>query len=249
MEYTPNIIFLLLLIGTGAWFAKNAGRIRRNILLGRDVKIEGDSSLRMSTMMKVAFGQSKMVVRPVAGILHIIVYVGFVLINIEVAEIVIDGLLGTHRIFAAPLGGLYTAAIGFFEVLGLGVLVSCAIFLYRRNVMKIDRFHKREMEGWPFKDANYILIIEIVLMSALLIMNAAEANFEQKVAGPFLISQFIAPLFAGMDQSTLHIIERTLLEGAYHRNFSVSQLSPIFKALSHHSCFPKHILFKAKAKG
>ena len=249
MEYTPNIIFLLLLIGTGAWFAKNAGRIRRNILLGRDVKIEGDSSLRMSTMMKVAFGQSKMVVRPVAGILHIIVYVGFVLINIEVAEIVIDGLLGTHRIFAAPLGGLYTAAIGFFEVLGLGVLVSCAIFLYRRNVMKIDRFHKREMEGWPFKDANYILIIEIVLMSALLIMNAAEANFEQKVAGPFLISQFIAPLFAGMDQSTLHIIERTCWRGHIIGIFLFLNYLPFSKHFHIILAFPNTYFSRLKPKG
>jgi heterodisulfide reductase subunit C len=209
MEYIPNIIFLLLLIGSGAWFSKNAGRIRRNILLGRDVEVDGETSVRMTTMLKVAFGQSKMAARPVAGFLHMIVYVGFVLINIEVAEIVIDGLLGTHRIFAAPLGGIYNAAIGFFEILGLGVLVACVVLLYRRNVMKIDRFHKPEMEGWPFKDANFILIIEIVLMSALLIMNAAEANFQDKVAGPFLISQFIAPLFAGMDQGMLHFVERT----------------------------------------
>ena len=209
MEYIPNIIFIALLIGAGAWFAKSVGRIRRNILLGRDVEVGGDSSMRMSTMLKVAFGQSKMVARPVAGILHIIVYAGFVLINIEVLEIVIDGITGEHRIFAKPLGGLYNAAIGFFEVLGLGVLISCAIFLWRRNVMKIDRFHKPEMEGWPFKDANYILIIEIVLMSALLIMNAAEANFNEKVAGPFLVSQFIAPLLAGLDQGVLHAIERT----------------------------------------
>ncbi|MFT4524513.1 MAG: heterodisulfide reductase subunit C [Bacteroidia bacterium] len=249
MEYIPNIIFLLLLVGAGAWFAKNAGRIRRNILLGRDVKIEGDSSLRMRTMMKVAFGQSKMVVRPVAGFLHMIVYVGFVLINIEVAEIVIDGLLGTHRIFAAPLGGLYTAAIGFFEVLGLGVLVSCAIFLYRRNVMKIDRFHNAEMEGWPFKDANYILIIEIVLMSALLIMNAAEANFEHKVAGPFLISQFIAPLFGGMDQGTLHFIERTCWWGHIIGILLFLNYLPFSKHFHIILAFPNTYYSKLKPKG
>lgn len=249
MEYIPNIIFLLLLIGAGAWFAKNVGRIRRNILLGRDVEIDGDSSMRMSTMMKVAFGQSKMVVRPVAGILHFIVYAGFVLINIEVAEIVIDGLLGTHRIFASPLGGLYNAAIGFFELLGLGVLVSCAIFLYRRNVMKIDRFHKPEMEGWPFKDANYILIIEIVLMAALLIMNAAEANFDDKVAGPFLISQFIAPLFSGMYQGTLHFIERTCWWGHIIGILLFLNYLPFSKHFHIILAFPNTYYSKLKPKG
>ena len=106
--------------------------------------------------------------------------------NIEVLEIMIDGLAGTHRVFAPILGGVYTAAINFFEILGVLVIIACAIFLWRRNVMKIDRFHSTEMKGWPFKDANYILIIEIVLMGALLIMNAAEANFtdDHRVAGP-----------------------------------------------------------------
>lgn len=249
MEYIPNIIFIALLLAAGGWFAKSAGRIRRNILLGRDVDVSGDSSLRMSTMMKVAFGQSKMVVRPVAGFLHMIVYVGFVLINIEVLEIVIDGIFGTHRIFAEPLGGLYTAAIGFFEVLGLGVLVSCAIFLWRRNVMKIDRFHKPEMDGWPFKDANYILIIEIVLMAALLIMNAAEANFEHKVAGPFLVSQFIAPLMAGMDQGTLHMIERICWWGHIIGILLFLNYLPFSKHFHIILAFPNTYFSKLKPKG
>jgi len=208
MEYIPQVLFLALIIAGFGWFARSASKIRRNILLGQDVDRSDNSSLRMSTMLRVAFGQSKMVVRPIAGALHIIVYAGFLLINIEMLEIMIDGLLGTHRIFAAPLGGLYNVAIGFFEILGVLVIIACAVFLWRRNVMKIGRFHSTEMKGWPFKDANYILIIEITLMSALLIMNAAEANFEHKVAGPFIISGLIAPLFSGMDQSTLHIIER-----------------------------------------
>ena len=105
-------------------------------------------------MAKVAMGQSKMVVRPVAGTLHLIVYIGFVLINIEVLEILIDGLFGTHRFFAEYLGIVYTAAINFFEFLGVLVILACAVFLYRRNVMKIGRFHSTEMKGWPFKDAN-----------------------------------------------------------------------------------------------
>lgn len=210
MEYIPQILFLIMLaIGFGL-FAKSAMRIRRNVLLGRDIDRKDNANKRMNLMLKVALGQSKMVVRPIAGALHIIVYAGFLLINIEVLEIVIDGLLGTHRIFAPILGGLYTAAINFFEFLGVLVIAACAVFLYRRNVMKIGRFHSTEMKGWPFKDANYILIIEIVLMTALLVMNAAEANFpdEHRVAGPFFISGLIAPLFSGMGYETLHLIER-----------------------------------------
>lgn len=210
MEFIPQIIFLLLLVAGFGFFAKSALRIRRNVLIGRDVDRSDNSSKRWSTMLKVAFGQSKMVVRPVAGFLHIIVYAGFILINIEVLEIVIDGLFGTHRVFAPLLGPVYSAAINFFEILGVLVIIACVIFLWRRNVMKIGRFHSTEMKGWPFKDANYILIIEIVLMTALLLMNAAEANFpaDKRVAGPFLISGLIAPVFSGMSYETLHMIER-----------------------------------------
>jgi heterodisulfide reductase subunit C len=210
MQYIPQILFLIMLAVGFGLFAKSAMRIRRNILLGREIDRKDNPSKRMNLMLKVALGQSKMVVRPIAGALHIIVYAGFLLINIEVLEIVIDGLLGTHRIFAPILGGLYTATINFFEFLGVLVIIACAVFLYRRNVMKIGRFHSTEMKGWPFKDANYILIIEIVLMTALLLMNAAEANFpvDHQVAGPFFISGLIAPLFAGVGYETLHMIER-----------------------------------------
>jgi ferredoxin len=210
MAYIPNILFAVALIAGGGYFALNLKKIIRNINLGKPVDRTDRKNERLKTMMLVAFGQSKMVTRPIAGFMHIVIYAGFLLINIEVLEIVIDGLLGTHRIFAAPLGGLYNTAIGFFEVLAVGVIIVCLAFLWRRNVQKIDRFHKPEMKGWPFKDANYILVIEIVLMIALLTMNAAEANFDaqHQVAGPFLISQFLAPLFSGFDQSTLHFIER-----------------------------------------
>ena len=210
MEYIPQILFLVMLIAGFGLFGKSAMRIRRNILLGRDIDRSDNSSERMSTMLRVAVGQSKMKARPIAGALHMIVYAGFILINIEVAEIIIDGLFGTHRVFAPILGGLYTVTIGFFEILGVLVIAACAVFLWRRNVLKIGRFHSTEMKGWPFKDANYILIIEIVLMTALLVMNAAEANFpdEDRVAGPFLISGLIAPVFSGMSYETLHMIER-----------------------------------------
>lgn len=209
MEYIPQILFLVMItIGFGL-FGKSIMRIRRNILLGKDLNRSDNSSLRWKTMAKVAMGQSKMVVRPVAGTLHLIVYVGFLLINIEVLEILIDGLFGTHRFFAPILGVVYVAAINFFEFLGVLVILACVVFMYRRNVMKIGRFHSTEMKGWPFKDANYILIIEIVLMSALLLMNAAEGAMDTEgVAQSFLISGVIANLFSSMSYETLHVIER-----------------------------------------
>ena len=210
MHYIPQIAFAILLgMGFGL-FAKSIKRIRRNILLGRDEDRSDDSSQRWTTMFKVAMGQTKMVVRPIAGTLHLIVYIGFILINIEVLEILIDGLFGTHRVFAPLLGGLYTAAISFFEILGVLVIIACVIFLWRRNVMKIGRFHSTEMKGWPFKDANYILIIEIVLMTALLLMNAAEGAYPEGhyKAGPFLVSGLFSGAFAGMSYETLHLIER-----------------------------------------
>ena len=208
MEYIDNIVFILSLSVAGWYFYKNAGQIRTNINLGQPLNRTDRKSERWQTMLRVAFGQSKMQAKPVAGALHFVVYAGFLLINIEVLEIVLDGILGTHRIFAAPLGSLYTVAISFFEILAVLVIIACVAFLWRRNVAKIPRFHKPEMIGWPFKDANNILIIEIVLMTALLIMNAAEANFSTHAAGPFVISQYLAPLFSGMGQNTLHFVER-----------------------------------------
>ena len=190
-------------------FSKSAKKIRRNIQLGRPIDRNDRKNDRWALMARVAMGQSKMVVRPVAGFFHILIYVGFVLINIEVLEIVLDGLTGSHRMFAAPLGSFYNVVIGFFEILALGVITACVVFLWRRNVLKLDRFHKEEMKGWPTKDANLILYIELVLMFALLLMNAVEANFTDRVAGPFLISQWLSPLFASMPQSALHLLERT----------------------------------------
>ena len=250
MSYIDNILFAIALIGAGALFAKNAGRIWRNIQLGRGSFPTDRGDERLSTMLRVAMGQSKMVVRPVAGFLHMIVYVGFILINLEVAEIVIDGLFGTHRVFAPLLGGFYNVIIGFFEVLGVGVIVACAIFLYRRNVMKIARFHKSEMMGWPFKDANLILIIEIVLMTCLLVMNAAEANIESEHAvAPFLISQFIAPLFAGLSQEVLIAIERVCWWGHILGIFCFLNYLPYSKHLHIMLAFPNVYFSNLNKKG
>jgi len=164
-------------------------------------------------MIRIALGQGKMVVRPVAGILHIIVYLGFIIINIEVLEIVLDGILGTHRLFA-PLGFAYDLLIGIFEVLALLVIVGIVAFWVRRNVIRLQRFIKPEMKGWPKQDANLILYFEIVLMSLFLTMNAADLQLQlldaphYVKAGAFPVSQFIAPLFDGLSITTLTLIER-----------------------------------------
>lgn len=203
-----NIIFLAALGVAIAIFAKNVGKIRRNIMLGKDVNRNDRKGERWKNMGLVALGQSKMVKRPIAGFFHILIYVGFILINIEVLEILIDGIFGTHRVLASPLGAVYTSAINFFEVLAVLVIVACVVFLWRRNVQRLARFHKDEMKGWPTKDGNYILVIEIALMLALLLMNASEANMEAAVAGPYIISQHLASFFSGMSQEGLHTAER-----------------------------------------
>lgn len=214
MEYLPNILFaIVLIIGIG-FFSKNVKKLSRNIKLGKDVDVSDNKSQRWKNMARIALGQTKMVVRPIAGLMHIIVYVGFVIINIEVLEIIIDGVLGTHRIFA-PLGALYDFLIGSFEVLAFLVIVAVVVFWIRRNVIKLKRFIKPEMDGWPKKDGNMILYIELVLMLLFLTMNAADFQLQQldaahyTKAGTFPISQMIAPLFDGMSISNLILIERT----------------------------------------
>jgi heterodisulfide reductase subunit C len=215
MEYIDNILFAVLLGAGGFLFAKNIGKIRRNILLGRDVELNDNKSLRWKTMIRVALGQSKMVTRPVPAILHFFVYVGFIIINIEVIEILIDGVAGTHRVLSF-LGSLYTFLIATFEVLALLVLVGCLIFLVRRNVVKLKRFISKDLDGWPRSDANYILITEVLLMSAFLFMNAADRNlqlaghahYHEISASAFPISGLIAPMLSGFEPSSLIFLER-----------------------------------------
>jgi len=213
MEYLPNIIFAIaLLLGIG-FFTRNIRKLSRNIKLGKAVDASDNKSQRWKNMARIALGQTKMVVRPVAGLMHIIVYVGFIIINIEVLEIIIDGLLGTHRVFAS-LGTFYDFLIGSFEILAFLVIVAVVIFWIRRNIIKLQRFLKPEMKGWPKKDGNLILYIELVLMFLFLTMNATDLQLQQlgaehyTKAGSFPISQFIAPLFDGMSISSLILIER-----------------------------------------
>ena len=203
MSLLPNIVFALILFSGVAFFLRNVSKLKRNIYLGKDVDTSGNTKLRWTNMAKIALGQGKMVRRPISGILHIIVYVGFVIINIEVLEIVIDGLFGTHRIFSV-IGPLYGVLIGVFEVLAALVFIAVVIFWFRRNVVKIQRFMKSEMKGWPKLDGNLILYFEIVLMGLFIIMNATDVEFQSMNSGN-VISQFFAPMFEGYN---VHLIER-----------------------------------------
>lgn len=209
-----NIVFALILATAIFFFARNVAKIARNIKLGKDVDRTDNKSQRWSEMIRVALGQSKMVRRPLAGFLHIIVYAGFVIINIEVLEILIDGLLGTHRVFSF-LGGFYDFLIGSFEILAFGVLVACVVFLTRRYVSQIPRFWSKEMKGWPSKDATIILIVEIFLMLAFLKMNGADYVLQQRgvehyvAAGSYPISSWMmAPILANYSSDLLVVVER-----------------------------------------
>jgi heterodisulfide reductase subunit C len=209
-----NIIFIVLLIALIGWFTVNVRKIIRNIRLGRDVDLSDNPAARWKKTALIAIGQSKMVKKPVAGFFHILIYVGFVIINIEVLEIIIDGIFGTHRILATPLGVIYDGLIWAFEILAFLVLLACVIFLIRRNVLHINRFGYRELIGWPKTDANFILIAEILLMIAFLTMNGADYALQQKgaahyvEAGAYPISGLLSDWFSGLSVENLIVLER-----------------------------------------
>ncbi len=208
-KYVPNIFFALILIAGIGYFVMNVRKLIRNIKLGKDIDRSDRKPERWKNMAKIALGQYKMVRRPVSGILHIVVYIGFILINIEMLEIVIDGLFGTHRVFQPILGpALYGFLIGSFEVLALLVLVAVTIFWFRRNIEKVKRFWNKEMEGWPKNDGNIILYFEMVLMTLFLVMNATDVTFQEAGAGN-VVSQFVAPWFNGFSPEALHTIEKS----------------------------------------
>jgi heterodisulfide reductase subunit C len=208
-----NIVFALLLVAAIALFTRNVRRVVRNIKLGREEQRNDRKADRWRTMALVALGQSKMVARPVAGFFHILIYAGFVIINLEVLEIIIDGLLGTHRV-GAVLGGFYDVLIGSFEVLAVGVLLACVVFIARRAILRLPRFHKPEMKGWPSRDAMIILVVEIALMGAFLKMNATDQILAQRgvdhysTAGAYPVSTLLQPFFSGMSDATLIGFER-----------------------------------------
>ncbi len=214
MHIIQQVLFILLAGIAIFIFSKKVKEISRNINLGRDEDLSDNSSQRWKNMILLALGQKKMFKRPIPAFLHLAVYAGFIIINVEILEIVLDGVLGVHRLFVPMLGSLYAFLIGFFEVLAALVLIGCVIFLIRRNILKVRRLNLKELDGWPKNDANLILITEVVLMSLLLIMNSADQVLQTRMpehypaTAPFLISSHFTGLFSGMSDGALMGLER-----------------------------------------
>jgi heterodisulfide reductase subunit C len=215
MNYIQQAAFLLLAIFAIGLFAKNIRQIIRNIGLGREEDLSDNSAIRWKNLILLAFGQKKMFRNPLVAVLHFVIYAGFIIINVEVLEIVLDGLLGTHRLFLPALGGFYSFVINFFELLAVGVIAVCVVFLARRNILKLKRFISKDLNGWPRSDANYILVTEIILMTLFLTMNAADRALQLQGAehyaatGDFLVSGSLASLFTNMGTGSLVLLERT----------------------------------------
>jgi len=212
-----QIVFVLALASAIWLFSRNAGRIRRNILLGKDEAYNDQPGLRWKNVLLLAFGQKKMFRNPLVALMHFVIYAGFIIINLEVLEIILDGIFGTHRLFAGPLGMLYSWLINAFELLAIGVFTVCVIFLCRRNILKLRRFISHDLDGWPRSDANYILLTEIVLMTLFLTMNAADTllqsrgygHYTSHLTGDFAFSRWLHPLLDGMSDGSLVVLERT----------------------------------------
>jgi Fe-S oxidoreductase len=217
MHILQQILFLLPVVTAVTLFTKKIRQIRKAIQLGVEEEIADNKAQRWRNVLLLAFGQKKMFRNPLVGVLHFLVYAGFIIINIEILEIILDGLLGTHRLFANSLGTLYLFLINAFEVLALLVIVACAIFLIRRNIIKLQRFISKELDGWPRSDANYILFTEIILMLLFLTMNSGDTLLQQRGishyteanTGNFIISQWLHPLLQSMSNSQLIGVERT----------------------------------------
>ena len=216
MQIVQQILFILLSIIAIVLFSKKAKEIIRNIKLGREETINDNRDKRWKNLLLIAFGQKKMFRNPLVAVLHFFVYAGFIIINIEVLEIVLDGIAGTHRLFAPVLGGFYNFLINSFEILAVLVLLGCLIFLIRRNIIKLKRFISKDLDGWPRSDANYILITEIVLMVLFLTLNGSDTllqtrgleHYSAHPTGNFIFSQFLHPMVNGMSNDGLQMIER-----------------------------------------
>lgn len=215
MQYIQQSLFVLLSAAAIWLFAKKAGEIRRNIFLGKDENLSNNPSQRFKNLLLLALGQKKMFKNPLVALMHLVVYAGFIIINLEVLEIVLDGILGSHRLFLPFLGKIYYWLINGFEFLAVGVIGVCIIFLLRRNLLKLKRFIHKDLNGWPRSDANYILVTEIILMSLFLTMNAtdqvlqANGNEHYHQTGGFFFSGLLTPFFSGISDGTLISIERT----------------------------------------
>ncbi|MBP7931214.1 MAG: (Fe-S)-binding protein [Chitinophagaceae bacterium] len=217
MHFLPQILFLIAFAIAIYFFAIRISGIRRNILLGLPEDLNDQPEKRWKNLFLLALGQKKMFKNPLVAFLHFIIYAGFIIINIEVLEILIDGLFGTHRLFNSYIPSLYTYLINIFELLAAGVILVCLIFLFRRHFMHLWRFKHPDLTGWPSKDAFFILVTEIILMGLFLSMNATDTILQSKayglyadqITGNFIVSSLLHPLFIGFSNETLVIIERS----------------------------------------
>jgi heterodisulfide reductase subunit C len=249
---------ILLLIGFG-FFTKNARQIRSNILLGRDIDRSGSSAERWKNMLLVAFGQKKMFTRPIPALLHFAIYAAFIVTQVELIEIFVDGLSGHHRVFKDALGGFYTFVISFIELLSLLALIATLIFLSRRNLLKLPRLTMDELKGWPMKDANLILIMEVILVTCIFSMNGADEALFMKGASHyaeasgsfgFLISSFLGEyVFSGFSIESLHVMERVGWWGHILMVFAFLNYLPYSKHLHIVLAFPNTYYANLESKG
>jgi heterodisulfide reductase subunit C len=243
-----QILFLIVALLAVGYAARNFWQIRLNILLGKDEKVSGDTAQRWRNVFLVAFGQSKMFKRWLPAVLHFFIYAAFLMTQVELIEIFIDGFFGVHRFFFHGLGGFYTFVISFIEILSVLALVATVAFLARRNILRIARFQKPELKGWPSKDANLILVLEIFLIFFIFLMNSADMARHQNEYG-FVVSQFLSPIWEGTAPGILHAMERIGWWGHLLVVFAFLNYLPFSKHLHILLAFPNTYYAKLNARG
>ncbi len=249
-----HLIFVFLLLVSFGFFGYNLWKVRYNILLGQEINRTDNSSERWKTMLLVAFGQKKMFSRPIAALLHLALYAAFVITQIELIEIIVDGVSGSHRFFRDSLGSFYTFMISFIEILSVAAFIGTVAFLWRRNVLKLPRFTMEELKGWPMKDANLILVMEIILIFFIFTMNGADEaakNLQSNESYGFAISQYVGPLFFGGIDSleTLHLLEQVGWWGHLIMVFSFMNYLPYSKHFHIFLAFPNTYYSNLEKKG
>lgn len=243
-----QVLFVLIAGASLGYAAMQFLKIRRNIKLGKDESISGNSAERWRNVLLVALGQKKMFSRMIPAVLHLFIYVAFVITQVELLEIFVDGITGQHRVFWPPLGGFYTFVISFIEILSVLALVATIAFLARRNILRLARFHKPEMKGWPFKDANYILFLELALIFFIFLMNSADMARHQNEYG-FVVSQFLSPIWNGTSEGTLHLMERIGWWGHILVVFAFLNYLPFSKHLHIILAFPNTYFARLQPRG
>ncbi len=255
MQYIPQIGFLLLAVLGIGLFAKKANEIKRNMFLGKDEDLSDQPGKRWKNLILLALGQKKMFKNPLVAVMHMVIYAGFIIINLEVLEIVLDGLLGTHRLFLPYLGGFYSFLINSFELLAFGVIIVCVIFLARRNIIRLKRFMSKDLNGWARTDANYILFVEIILMSLFLTMNATDQVLQglgaehYHTTSAFIISSKLIPIFNGLSIDSIIAIERTAWWLHIAGIFAFLNYLPYSKHLHIMLAFPNAYFARLEAPG